>query len=110
MIKKKISYAAERRFALSNSDVRHIMADIASDGRSGFQTESRSPSQDTIRYWCAVNRDITYRKSENKDIAKLAAENVRHVSTFSDALKKLNMPILIYFRALCGFGTSIRGQ
>ena len=49
-MKKRISYAAEKGLALSNSDVRNVMADIASDGLSGFQTESGSPSKDTIRH------------------------------------------------------------
>ena len=89
MIKKRIMYAAEKGFALSNRDVRNIMTQIASDGRLGFRTECGSPSQDTIRHWRAVNTDITYRKSENKGVAKLAAENFTHVSKFSDALKKV---------------------
>ena len=71
LIKKRIKFAAEKGFALSNGDLRKIMTDIASDGRAGFQTESGSPSQDTIRHWRAINRDVTSRKAENKDIAKL---------------------------------------
>ena len=65
------------------------MTQIPSDGRCGFQTESGSPSQETIRHWRAVNRDFTYRRSESKDVAKLAAENHSHVSSFSDALKNV---------------------
>ena len=73
---KRIVYAAEKGFALSNGDVRNIMKQIESNGRCGFRTESGSPSSDTIRHWREVNRDVTYRKSESKDVAKLAAENV----------------------------------
>ena len=65
LIKKRINFAAEKGFALSNGDVRKIMTDIASDGRAGFQVESGSPSQDTIRHWRAIKRDVTYRKAEN---------------------------------------------
>lgn len=55
-----------------------------------------------------MNRDTTYWKSENKDVAKLVAENFMHVPTFSDSSKKLNMPILVYSGTPPGFGTSNR--
>ena len=87
MMKKRLVYAAEEGFAHSNSDVRNIMTQIASDGRCGFRIESGSLSPDTIRHWRAVDRDVTYRRSDSKDDTKLAAEIFEHVSSFSDALK-----------------------
>ena len=65
------------------------MADIARDRRDGFRTDSTMPSAAAVWTWRAHNRDITFRKAENKEFAKLQAENFAHVNTFASALKQV---------------------
>ena len=42
-----------------------------------------------MRTWRAHNRDITFRKAENKEFAKLQTEKFAHVNPFASALKQV---------------------
>ena len=87
MIKDRIKYAAKHGFAMSVEDMKSVMYGSASDGRKPFRTDTGLPSADSIRHCRAVNRDITYRNVENKDAAKLHAENYDHVASFAKVLR-----------------------
>lgn len=89
IIKQRIRYAASRGFAINHSTLRSIMERIANDGRDGFQTKNKLPSAEAVRSWRTQNRDITYRTAENKEQAKLQAENYEHVPTFVNVLKNI---------------------
>ena len=69
------------------------MARIANDGgRNGWRNQV--PSNDAIRALRARRRDITYRKIENKKLAKLNAENYEHLLSFLRLRKKVNVLIM----------------
>eukprot|EP00171_Calliarthron_tuberculosum_P003170 IDg3170t1 len=89
MLKDRITYTASRGFAFDAPILKKTMADIASDGRKGFRSESGTPSDDSLRYWRACNRDITFRTAENKRSASLIAERHEHVVTFKNAFQSI---------------------
>lgn len=89
LLKQRMTYAANRGFALDKNTVKSLMAQISTDGRVGFQTRSGIPSDDTLRAWRARNRDVTYRVAENKRTASLVAERYEHVCTFKKALQSV---------------------
>ena len=60
---------------------------ISADGRKGYATGI--PSDAAIRTYRARNRDIRYRKCENKDTLELKAKNYYHVETFGKQLKRV---------------------
>ena len=100
LVKDLIRYAARRGFALQLATVRKVMADIARDGRDGIRTNSKMPSAAAVRTWRAQNRDITFRKAENKEFARLQAENLAHVNSFASALKQIGTELPRSFNAL----------
>ena len=87
IVKQRIKYTASRGFAINNYTLRAIMAPIANDGRPGFHINDNMLSLDAVRSWRTGNRDITFRTAENKEQAKLHAENYGHLSTFVRVLK-----------------------
>lgn len=87
MMRESMVKGAERGFAFSTQTALNLMADIASDGRDGY--DGNIPSMAALRSWRARNRQVTLRKGENKDAAKLAAESYEHVKTFATALKSV---------------------
>ena len=89
MIKDRLKYAAERGFAYDANMLANVMREIASDGRKSYSTASGTPSKEAIRSFRARHRDITYRCAENKHTAKLRAENLDHVATFTRALQNV---------------------
>lgn len=84
---ERIKVAATRGFAIDVTGLRAVMGRIAADGRKGWK--NGIPSYDTIRSFRARHRDITCRKAESKEHAKLKAENYAHVETFFDALQQV---------------------
>ena len=87
VLKREIKDASSRGFAIDIDKMRQIMFRIACDGRKGWK--SAIQSDDAIRSFRTRNRDITYRKSENKEYAKLRAETYEHIKTFFDAMVML---------------------
>lgn len=47
------------------------------------------PSDAAVRTYCALNRDLTYRRTENKEAAKQNAENFVHVQSFEQRLREV---------------------
>lgn len=84
MIVQKIKSAALRGAAIGYEGLKYMMTRIASDGREGFP--HNTPSNDTIRAFRARHREITYRATENKEVAKLNAERKSHVQPFFDII------------------------
>lgn len=77
---------ATRGFALDQNALKRVMSKVAADGRSAFRGKGGAPSDNAIRAWRARNRDITFRKAENKNAAKLHAERFEHVESFDKSL------------------------
>ena len=63
------------------------------------------PSDAAIRTCRVENRDLTYRKTENKDAAKIKAENFSHVNSLADRLKESTKSVLVYSGTFCTSGT-----
>jgi len=83
-----MQYCAARGFSVYEDELPRIMADIASDGRPGYQ--NGLPSEQTVRWFRARNADkITLRKGQQKDIAKLLAEHPAHAATYRDILESV---------------------
>lgn len=80
LINNRLKLAAQRGFAVDIDSFRHILSRIAADGRQGYSNQL--PSDEAIRTYRAHNRDISYKKIENKESAKLAAESYEHVESF----------------------------
>lgn len=74
LIKKRINYAATHGFSLDQLMLKRVMALITADGRKTFRSATGVQSNDDIRNYRAQNRDITFRKAENKTASKLHAE------------------------------------
>lgn len=89
LLKQRMTFAANRGFAMDKNTVKTLMAKISADGRSGFRTPSGIPSEDAVRAWRVRNRDMTYRAVENKRTASLVAERYEHVVTFKNALQSI---------------------
>ena len=88
MIVKRITFAAERGFALTVPALKTIIAKIAAGGRPGWL--SRLPCDDAVRSFRARHHEITFRNSENKDSAKLKGESFEHVLSYVTALKQVD--------------------
>lgn len=84
MINERLKLAAKRGFAVDNHTFKHVLSRVAADGRKGYQRGV--PSDEAVRTYRAHNRDITYRRIENKEHAKLAAESYEHIETFFSVL------------------------
>ena len=70
LIRQRFSFAASHGFSLDVHAMRNIKAQIASNGRKGFKTEFRVPSDDATRPCRVRNRDVTYRTAGNKSVSK----------------------------------------
>lgn len=90
LIKEQIRHASVRGFAMDDNQLRVIFAKIANDGRKCFKTENGLPSMDVIRRWRAHNRDVTHRKAEHKNSAKLHAEGSSHIETLKSAFQTIS--------------------
>lgn len=88
MIKREIKEAAKLGFAIENDSMRQIMGRVANDGRKE-NWKNGVPSAAAIRSFRSRNRDVTFRRGENKDYAKLRAESYEHIKTFFDAMISL---------------------
>lgn len=64
-------------FAIDVAGLRHIMSRVAADGRDEFK--NRIPSEDVIRLFGAMHRDINIKKKDNKKNAKLREESYKLV-------------------------------
>lgn len=84
MIVNRLIYAAARGFAIDKEGLKHIMSRVAADGREGFK--NGVPCEDVIRSFRARHRELTYKKAENKEQAKLKAQTFEHVQRFFDIL------------------------
>lgn len=87
MIVERLCFCASRGFAITQNVLKRIMARIAADGRNGWR--NGVPSDDAIRSFRSRHREITYRKIENKEGAKLRAENREHVQTLFTAMEEI---------------------
>ena len=81
--------------SVNNNTIKATLQNLAADGRPGYKNST--PSDAAIRTYRALNRDITYRKAENKDAAKLGAEIFEHVNTLPKCLADVEKGILEYF-------------
>lgn len=88
VLKEEIKVASSMSFAVDIDGMRTMMARIADDGTER-QWNNGVPIDDAIRSFCARTRDITYRKLENKEYAKLKAERYEHVKSFFNAMEVL---------------------
>lgn len=81
----RVKYAAQNGFVVDAPTMKSALKRISGDGRLGYR--KKVPSDAAVRTYRALNRDITYRKQENKEAAKLKAENHEHVMTFAEQLR-----------------------
>lgn len=80
VINERLKIVAERGFAVDAHNCKHVLSRVASDGPEGWK--NKLTSDETVRTYRARYKDIAYKKVENKEAAKLAAECFRHVDTF----------------------------
>lgn len=89
MICERLKFAASRGFAVEDDDVKQLMVQISLDGQKDIFGDSL-PSDDLIRSFRTRHRDITYRSSEDKDLARIRGENYEHVKTYANLLSQIN--------------------
>ncbi len=73
-------------FAVAKDTLKSLMTQIASDGRPIWK--DGVPSEDAIRKFRAIHREITSRNAENKDRSKFRRESLEHVEGFFKILKR----------------------
>ena len=83
--------------------MKRTLQQICADGREGYMHGLTSDA--AIRTYRAKNRGMTYRKTENKDAAKIKAENFDHVNSLAGRFKDVEKSIRVYSRTLCTSGT-----
>lgn len=83
----RIKEAAARGFAVDVDGIRDVAARCAEEYGKSFA--KHRPSPEWVRLFRARHRDLTLRKHENKDIAKLHAEDYDHVHTLKTALQQV---------------------
>lgn len=88
MICDRLVFAASRGFAADEDDLKSLMRRISADGRS--QLCEGFPSKDTVRSFRARHRDITYRATDNNDLARLKGEKYEHLKTYATALRQVD--------------------
>ena len=81
----RVKYAAENGFAVDVGGMKRTLQQICADCREGNM--HGVPSDATIRTYRAKNINLTYRKTKNKDAAKIKAENFDHVNSLAEHLK-----------------------
>lgn len=89
LLNSRLKLASKRGFAVNNSGFKHVLYRIAADGRNGYR--NGIPSDAAVRTYRAHNPDITYKRIENKEFAKLAAESYRHIDIFFAALDEIQV-------------------
>jgi len=87
MIIERVIEVAKKGFPITLNIMKSLHARIANDGRDGYKHDV--PTNDTSRAFRARHRALTYRNTENKDSAKLSAENYEHVQTLEKALREV---------------------
>jgi len=87
MLVSRIIYAAKRGFGIDINQIREAMGEMANDGRVNFA--NTLPSMETVRRFRAQHREITYRTSQQKELAKLLAENPQHAASLKVALESV---------------------
>ena len=80
MIVERLLFAASRGYAVDIDGIKGIMGHVTADGRPGWK--NCVPSNDAVRSFRALHKEITYRNCENKDCANLKGENYSHVKGF----------------------------
>ena len=90
MIVNRLCFAAGRGFTVDHDGIRRIIAGVVFDGRRGWR--NNITSDDAVRAFRALHREISFRKAENKDAEKLKAESREHFQTFLTALKNVDRP------------------
>lgn len=88
MISERIIEFAKREFFLGVEGVKKMMSRIAPDGRKGWK--NGVPSDNTARVLRSCNRELTYRKTEIKDHAKLPVEQYGHANHFFEILEDVD--------------------
>ncbi len=69
MIVERLIFAGKRGFAVRKDALKSIMMQIASDGSPSLN--KRAQTDDKIMAFRALRRELTFRKSEYKDMSKL---------------------------------------
>ena len=83
----RIKFTAENGLTGDVFTLKKFAEKIAAHSRTSYA--NGTPFDAAIRTYRAQNRDLTYRRGENKDAMKLKAKNFRHVSSFSNCLKSI---------------------
>lgn len=79
------------------SAIKGFLERIENEGRYFIKSANKIPSDDSVCAWCAHNRGITYRGSENKKVSKVLAERYENVRTYAVALKSIELMHPGYF-------------
>ncbi len=87
MICERIIFAAARGFPVYDDDLPKLMAKLADDGRKGF--ERGLPLKASIRSFRVRHREITLRRGQEKERAKLLAEHPDHARTCERVLRNV---------------------
>ena len=82
MISDRIVFAPKRGFAMTAENLKCTILPVAADGRKGVT--DGYPSDDVIRSFRARHRELTFRKSENKEVAKIRGNIYEHVKKYVD--------------------------
>jgi len=85
MLCERIIFAASRGFGVYEDELPELMAKISNDGREAYKR--RLPSSAAVRNFRARHREITLRKGQEKEKAKLLAENPDHARTCEKVLR-----------------------
>ena len=87
LVVQRTIHAAQRGFAVDNTVMSTVHAKIAADRCAKYANVL--PSPDAIRSFRARNRSLAYRVAENVTTARLAAENLPHISSLKRALQQV---------------------
>ena len=88
MIVNRLCFAAGRGFTVDHDGIRRIMARVVLDGRRGWR--NNLTSDDAVRAFRALHREIASRKAGNKEAEKLKAESRKHFQAFLTVLKNVD--------------------
>lgn len=79
LINQRLKIPLSRRFAVGQPQFKHFLSRISADGCTRYANDV--PSNDAVPTYRAQNSDLSYKRVENEEHSKLAAESSEHIHT-----------------------------
>lgn len=88
IISQRFVHDVRRGLPMDVDKLRALMSMAVADGR---EVLLEFPSFEAVKYFTARHSELTYRRTENKEAAKLHAESYGHIQTYVDVFRDVDL-------------------